>query len=357
MTKRVAILGAGTSGLTCAYYLAQKGYEVCLFEKRPIVGGQVVEHQGVDVGALDYFPHRDCLRLFADLDITPIVEKIDARRAYNPSQSRYCVNLRNKLDLFGMGGLIYLNTSAYFAGIYSAIDYIFLTRQHSQRLIKVVSGTYGALWQTVGEKIQALKNIDLRLSAPIKKIIRTPTEVVVETSRGQDTFDCVVTTVAPRAFQALFDDGDQKNHRLWSFTRSHPIGTIVLNLDHKNCSGTEVLAFRDKVLAGALINQNKAAIYVISNRDENRFNQILAKPDEMLELMPREYGAKSVDGVYRWDEYFTHFKSSIFTSPWVWWKMRQVQGTNRTYYCGAWTRGGGVASAVASGYRLAQKYF
>ena len=134
MTKRVAILGAGASGLTCAFYLAKKGYEVCLFEKRSLAGGQVVDHQGVDVGALDYFPHRDSLRLFSDLGIKPAFEMVDAKRAYNPSTSKRCTNLRNKLDLFGMGGLIYLNTKAYFAGIYSAIDYVFLTRQHSQTI-------------------------------------------------------------------------------------------------------------------------------------------------------------------------------------------------------------------------------
>ncbi|MBT6177157.1 MAG: FAD-dependent oxidoreductase [Deltaproteobacteria bacterium] len=357
MTKRVAILGAGPSGLTCAYYLAKKGYEVCLFEKRTIAGGQVVDHKGVDVGALDYFPHRDCQRLFADLEITPVVEEVDARRAYNPNKSKYCMNLRNKLDLFGMGGLIYLNTRAYFSGIYSAIDYVFLTRQHSQRVIKVIQGTYGALWEKVAEKIGAMKNVDLKLSSPVKKILRNPEEVVVEWAGGQDTFDYLVTTVGPDAFQPLFDDSDEKHRRLWNFTTSHPIGTIVLNLDYPGYQGTEVLAFRDKVLAGALINQGKAAIYVISNRDEKRFNELLNEPAEMVALMPKEYGARSVDAVYRWNEYFTHFKSSIFTSPWVWWKMRQAQGYKRTYYGGAWTRGGGVASAVASGYHIAHRYF
>ena len=357
MTKRVAILGAGVSGLACAYYLAKKGYQVCLFEKRSIAGGQVVEHQGVDVGALDYFPHRDAQRLFSDLGIRPVVEKVDARRAYNPSKSKYCINLRNKLDLFGMGGLMYLNTKAYFAGIYSAIDYVFLTRQHSQRVIKVIEGTYGALWQTVAERIGALNNVDLRLSVPVQKITRSADEVTLQWPDGEETFDYLVATVGPSVFQELFSSSEPSHRRLWGFTKSHPIGTIVLNLDYSEFKGTEVLAFRDKVLAGALINQNKAAIYLISNRDEHRFNALLEEPSETIGMMPQVYGVQSVDAVYRWDEYFTHFKSSILTSPWVWWKMRQVQGYKRTYYCGAWTRGGGVASAVASGVLVANRYF
>jgi NADH-quinone oxidoreductase subunit F len=37
--KRVAIIGAGPSGLTCAYYLVRIGYDVDVFESKPIAGG------------------------------------------------------------------------------------------------------------------------------------------------------------------------------------------------------------------------------------------------------------------------------------------------------------------------------
>ncbi|MCR4963188.1 MAG: NADH-quinone oxidoreductase subunit NuoF [Firmicutes bacterium] len=37
--KKVAIIGAGPSGLTCAHYLARLGYEVDVFESQPIAGG------------------------------------------------------------------------------------------------------------------------------------------------------------------------------------------------------------------------------------------------------------------------------------------------------------------------------
>ncbi|MCP4163097.1 MAG: FAD-dependent oxidoreductase [Deltaproteobacteria bacterium] len=39
--ERVAIIGAGPAGLTCAYFLAIEGYNVTIFEKLPVVGGML----------------------------------------------------------------------------------------------------------------------------------------------------------------------------------------------------------------------------------------------------------------------------------------------------------------------------
>ncbi len=39
--KKVAVVGGGPSGLTCAYFLAKKGYEVTIFEAQPKLGGMV----------------------------------------------------------------------------------------------------------------------------------------------------------------------------------------------------------------------------------------------------------------------------------------------------------------------------
>ena len=39
--EKVAIIGSGPAGLTCAYYLAQKGYEVTIYEKLPVKGGMM----------------------------------------------------------------------------------------------------------------------------------------------------------------------------------------------------------------------------------------------------------------------------------------------------------------------------
>ncbi|MHC4072910.1 MAG: FAD-dependent oxidoreductase, partial [Planctomycetota bacterium] len=47
-SEKVAIIGSGPAGLTCAYYLALKGYGVTIFESLPVVGGMLA------VGIPDY---------------------------------------------------------------------------------------------------------------------------------------------------------------------------------------------------------------------------------------------------------------------------------------------------------------
>lgn len=39
--KKIAVIGAGPSGLSCAYYLAVEGYKVTVFEKQPVLGGML----------------------------------------------------------------------------------------------------------------------------------------------------------------------------------------------------------------------------------------------------------------------------------------------------------------------------
>jgi len=39
--ERVAVIGSGPAGLTCAYYLALEGYSVTIFESLPVVGGML----------------------------------------------------------------------------------------------------------------------------------------------------------------------------------------------------------------------------------------------------------------------------------------------------------------------------
>ncbi len=55
--ERVAIIGAGPAGLTAALRLAQKGYEVTVFEKLPIAGGMMV------AGIPEYRLPRDVLNI------------------------------------------------------------------------------------------------------------------------------------------------------------------------------------------------------------------------------------------------------------------------------------------------------
>ena len=55
-TERVAVVGAGPSGMACAYYLAQLGYPVTVFEALPVAGGAMM------VGIPDYRLDKRVLR-------------------------------------------------------------------------------------------------------------------------------------------------------------------------------------------------------------------------------------------------------------------------------------------------------
>jgi len=53
---KVAIIGSGPAGLTCGFYLAQKGYGVTIFEKLPVIGGMLA------VGIPEYRLPREILK-------------------------------------------------------------------------------------------------------------------------------------------------------------------------------------------------------------------------------------------------------------------------------------------------------
>ena len=39
--EKIAVVGSGPGGLTCAYYLALEGYKVTVFESQPVAGGML----------------------------------------------------------------------------------------------------------------------------------------------------------------------------------------------------------------------------------------------------------------------------------------------------------------------------
>jgi formate dehydrogenase beta subunit len=71
-SEKVAVLGAGPAGLSCAYYLALKGYPVTIFERLGEPGGMAA------VGIPDYRLPRDVVRYEAG-----IVEKLGVEIRYN----------------------------------------------------------------------------------------------------------------------------------------------------------------------------------------------------------------------------------------------------------------------------------
>jgi formate dehydrogenase beta subunit len=75
--EKVAIIGAGPAGLTCAYYLGLKGYPVTIFERLGEPGGMAA------VGIPDYRLPRDIVRYE-----TSLVEQLGAEIRYNTQVGR-----------------------------------------------------------------------------------------------------------------------------------------------------------------------------------------------------------------------------------------------------------------------------
>ena len=70
--EKVAVIGAGPAGLSCAYYLALKGYPVTIFERLGEPGGMAA------VGIPDYRLPRDIMRYEAG-----ILERLGVEFRYN----------------------------------------------------------------------------------------------------------------------------------------------------------------------------------------------------------------------------------------------------------------------------------
>ena len=62
MSKKVAIIGGGPMGLTCAYELSKKGFDVTVFEKDDKLGGMSAsfEFGGVTIEKFYHFINNRC---------------------------------------------------------------------------------------------------------------------------------------------------------------------------------------------------------------------------------------------------------------------------------------------------------
>ena len=73
--KKVAIIGGGLSGLSCAKYLSDAGHEPVVYEARDVLGGKVSAWQDKDCDWIEtglhifFGAYPNIMNLFAELDI------------------------------------------------------------------------------------------------------------------------------------------------------------------------------------------------------------------------------------------------------------------------------------------------
>ncbi len=110
--ERIAIIGAGFTGLTTAYRLAQKGYSVTIFEKTDTLGGLVsgFEIEGQNLERAYHFLYK------TDHDIIGLVEELNIRTKlhfYDSSLATYYTGklypMMTPLDLIKFTPLSFLN--------------------------------------------------------------------------------------------------------------------------------------------------------------------------------------------------------------------------------------------------------
>ena len=94
---RIGIIGGGVAGLGCAYFLAQHGHQVEVFEQAPALGGLAgcFDFDGMQVEKYYHFVCRDDADLIAMLDRLGLRDELEWR----PGKMKFFY--RGKLYPFG----------------------------------------------------------------------------------------------------------------------------------------------------------------------------------------------------------------------------------------------------------------
>ncbi|MDH5355461.1 MAG: NAD(P)-dependent oxidoreductase [Gammaproteobacteria bacterium] len=127
--KRVAIVGAGPAGLSCAHGLACQGHQVSIFEAREKSGG-LNEYGLAAYKMLDNFAHRE-------IEYITAIGGIDTRYGQRLGEDFDTSSLLQEFDAvflgMGLGGVNRLNLDNEDAdGVMNAVDYISQIRQVGQ---------------------------------------------------------------------------------------------------------------------------------------------------------------------------------------------------------------------------------
>jgi len=292
----VAVIGAGLAGLTAAYRLRQRGFDVTVFETRDRVGGRVwTVRKGdyiMDLGAAFYLgTYRESISLIHEVGLGPLFTEVpvwgvmpkrgdkhllDYGKLLRTAVTTRALSTRSKLKalklvrpmLKARGSLGY-HSYDQVAELDTETVREYFRRELNDELLQwaggpLVSSTWVAddgdtsiallLWTIRNMLVSTMYNLrpgvsglpeelarrlDVRLQHPVANVVDTGHVVEVTFapesggSQRTESYDaCVIATQAQYAL-AMFPQMDENHRALYETTRYRRLGSICLGLSRR----------------------------------------------------------------------------------------------------------------------------
>jgi len=325
MRKKVAVIGAGVSGIAAAYHLRKRGHEVVMFERLPTIGGRIAtaplgnrkvaiggKNVSVDAHLFRQFVHDNGGAQFEDHGIN-IVRELDGRLV--PLKGRSLVDAWRTVKAVGMRDLVQF--SKYFKLVSRAKgqndflgndDFIRLAEESDHRSLASYFG------RKFNDKFLRLLTVRMNGAEPDECFLgNLCVNLAAGSVRGMEQlmYDGLDATL--RAFEQSSDIRIVKNTLVKSVIRAHRKYTVRLDGDASDASAefdgvivavpaiaagsilTEVLPGSDK--AFGRIAYNSTAMAVVQYREpifSATFKAISFGPEELL-FNAGAYGVNDLD--------------------------------------------------------------
>lgn len=291
----VAVVGAGLAGLSAAFRLQQRGFDVTVFEARNRVGGRVwTVRQGdfiMDLGAAFYLgTYRECIDLIHEVGLGPLFTEVpvwgvmpkeggrhllDYGKLIRTGLTTRAVSTRSKLKALKLIGPMLKARSSLGYHTYDEVARLdvetvreYFRRELNEELLQwagrpLVSSTWVAddadtsiallLWSIRNMLVSSMYNLrpgvsalpeelarrlTVRLEHPVANVTDTGRGVEVtvngpNTSQVTEQYDaCVIATQAPPAL-SIFPQMDDNHRALYETTRYRRLGSICLGLGRR----------------------------------------------------------------------------------------------------------------------------
>ncbi len=285
--KKIAVVGAGISGLICAYELQKKGFEVIVYEKENQVGGRMSSRSKngltFDIGANHLCGlygsmqtyckefgitwkkmHFDVYRIYRNKKIIKSYQAVGLLTRLRLAIEFFRTRKQPKIDFFDLSSTVeYDNNNAYDhlkkrlgkeGADYFADPFSTTYQFHGAREISlgVVAGVMQLLkfrnsgWnlhQTVGGMIalpQALtRHLNVKLSTPVNQVVGGK-EVTITTDK-QEKFDAVILASTADCTKKIYSNPSDEEQQLLSSARYASTISLAFVVDVKKIPDISVV--------------------------------------------------------------------------------------------------------------------